>query len=75
MSFEVFADGRKIHDETVGLGESLELDLDVTDVLRLKVSAQEVDGDDDSFTRTPAVWGKIRLTGLPDEVPDLSAEE
>lgn len=35
-TFEVFADGRKIFDETVGYGATAEIDLDVTGVLRLQ---------------------------------------
>jgi serine/threonine protein kinase len=63
-TFEVFADGRKIFDETVGYGATAEIDLDVTGVLRLQLVNGIVAGEDAS-----AVWGDARVLGLPGEVP------
>lgn len=74
VNFEVYADGRKIYDKTVGLGESVEIDLDVTDCLRLRLSNQYVAGSED-WSDAPAVWGGIRLLGVPGEVPLPTATE
>ena len=63
-TFEVFADGRKVFDETVGYGRAAEIDLDVTGVLRLELVNGLIAGGD-----ARVVWGDARLLGLPGEVP------
>jgi hypothetical protein len=63
VTFEVFADGRKIAAETVGLGAAQQIDADLTGVLRLKITATRSDGDG------TAVWGDAAILGVPSEVP------
>lgn len=65
ISFEVFADGRKVFDKTVPFGSTVELDLDVTNVLRLEVVNGKIALDGAGL----AVWGDLHLLGVPGEVP------
>ena len=63
-TFEVFADGRKVFDQAVGYGETAEIDLDVTGVLRLQLVNGVIERGD-----AIVVWGDARVLGLPGEVP------
>ncbi|MEU4039063.1 NPCBM/NEW2 domain-containing protein [Streptomyces collinus] len=59
-SFEVFADGKSINKMTLGLGESKNLSLDITNVLRMKIEvtySSTTDISSDCY----AVWGDARL--------------
>lgn len=66
VQVEIFLDERKVHTETVGFGEAVELDVDVADALRLEIVATSLDGEAMNI-----VFGDIRLLGLPSEVPEL----
>ncbi|HEY3673657.1 MAG TPA: PASTA domain-containing protein [Acidimicrobiia bacterium] len=70
VKVEVFADGRSIFSQTVGLGQSVELDLDVTNVLRLELVGTNLA----RTSQLPSVvWGDVRLLGAPSEVPGSTA--
>lgn len=69
VQVEIFLDERKVHTETVGFGEAIELSVDVADALRLKIVANSLDG---SYMNL--VLGDIRLLGLPGEVPELEED-
>lgn len=71
INFEVYCDGRKLFDKTLGLGKAVEVDVDVTGCLRLELKNQLVSGED---WETPAVWGDARLLGVPSEVPKPTEE-
>lgn len=71
VNFEVYCDGRKLFDETLGFGKAVQVDVDVTDCLRLELKNQHVSGED---WQTPAVWGDARLLGVPSEVPEPTEE-
>lgn len=62
---EVFLDQRKVWSERVSLGNPVDLNVDVTDALRLRIEVTSVTGN--AFD---VVLGGIRLLGLPGEVPD-----
>jgi hypothetical protein len=63
-TFEVFLDGRKVYSTIVKLGKPATLDLDVSDILRLRmIMTGGVGGD------YRAVWGDAQLLGAPGEVP------
>lgn len=66
INFEVYCDGRKLFDKTLGLGTAVDIGVDVTDCLRLELKNQVVSGE--AFG-APAVWGDARLLGIPSEVP------
>lgn len=66
VQVEIFLDERKVHTEVVGFGEQIGLDVDVTDALRLKITAKSLDGEAMNI-----VLGDLRLLGLPGEVPNL----
>ena len=51
-------------DQSVGYGETVEIDLDVTGVLRIQLVNGVVAGGD-----ATVVWGEARVLGLPGEVP------
>lgn len=60
---EVFGDGRSLFDQTVTFGSTVPLDVDVTDVLRLKITASKVAGKQASM-----VLGDLKAQGLQSEV-------
>lgn len=64
--FEVFADGRSVFNKTLALGEVASVDVDMTGVLRLKLSTTWV-GPTSGWCNvsTGAVWGNASITGLP----------
>lgn len=67
--FEVFADeGRLLKSGTVKVGEVVDLDLDVTKVLRLRIELQAVRGSSDC-TKNVWVLGDAKLLGVAGEVP------
>lgn len=59
---EIYGDGRNLFTEQVALGEAKPVDLDVTEVLRLTVSATLVEGDGS------VVLADLRALGLETEV-------
>ncbi len=61
----VIGDNRILFEGTVGFGETKELAVDVTDILRLRVEANELEGNGQLILGTP------RLLGLEDEVPEF----
>lgn len=63
---EVFLDRRKVYSEVVSFGEPIEMNVDVTDALRLEIVGKSLDGE-----TLDLVLGDIRLLGLPGEVPEL----
>ena len=66
VKIEVFGDGRSLFSQVMAIGQAAPLDVDVTGVLRLKLSATLVSG---SGGGTSAVWGDIRILGAPSEMP------
>lgn len=59
-TFEVFADGKSINSNTLGLGESRNLNLDVSNVLRIKIEVTYAAAADiNSYCY--AVWGDAHL--------------
>jgi hypothetical protein len=61
---EIFGDGRLLWGDTIALGETKEIDADVTDVLRLKIFVINL-----ARAESILVLGDARLNGLPAEVP------
>ncbi|MBD2758099.1 NPCBM/NEW2 domain-containing protein [Yimella sp. cx-573] len=70
---EVFGDGKKLWSKTIAFGQTYDLDIDVTKVLRLeiKVNKSECSGDESSSV----VLGNPRLLGLSSEVPSPTSTE
>lgn len=66
VQVEFFLDQRSVQTEIVSFGEPVELELDVTDALRLEIVATALNGDSSYI-----VLGDARLLGLPSEVPEL----
>jgi serine/threonine protein kinase len=64
---EIFADGTSVFDQRLGLGQTAPIDLDVTNVLRLRLQVTQIAG---AF-RGPrvVVFADTRLLGLPGSVP------
>lgn len=65
VQVEVFADQRKVWSERVVLGDPIEMNVDVTDALRLRIEFTSLN-DEGAYL----VLGDIHLLGLPGEVPE-----
>ena len=64
---EVFADGSQIFDQTIGLGQITPIDLDLTNVLRLRIQVTDL-----SPARAGSdyvVFADARILGVPGVVP------
>jgi len=59
VRFQIFADGRSIYDHIFTLGQSQQINLDVSNVLRLDLTATLESAD---AGPTEAVWGNAMLT-------------
>jgi hypothetical protein len=70
VRIEVFGDGRSLFSQTVGLGTAVPVDIDVTGVLRLTISATMLNTEYGCCDAS-IVWGDIRVLGTPSEVPGL----
>jgi hypothetical protein len=74
--FEVFADGRSVFNKTLPLGEVAKIDVDMTGVLRLKISTTMVAPTTNCYnapSSASAVWGNASITGLSSPTPSPSA--
>ncbi|MFF0290353.1 NPCBM/NEW2 domain-containing protein [Streptomyces sp. NPDC005262] len=60
LKFEAFADGKLINDATLPLGETRDLKLDISHVLRLKIQVTYVSSTDIS-NYCYGAWGDARL--------------
>ena len=60
LKFEVFADGTRLHEERMQIGESSEISLDVSGKLRLILKVS-YDSSEEIDTYCYGVWGDIRL--------------
>jgi len=70
VQFEIYADeGRILKTATVKLGEVVDLDLDVTKVLRLKIQWQPIRNRDSCYNSNAWVLGEAKLLGVAGEVP------
>jgi hypothetical protein len=70
--FEVVADGTSLFNEVIGLGSTTELDVDVSDRLRLEL---RVTATGSMRNINEAVWGDARLIGSPEAVGEASGDE
>ncbi|WP_250280550.1 protein kinase domain-containing protein [Frankia sp. CiP1_Cm_nod2] len=66
--YEVFVDGSPAYRKDIGFGESVPISLDLTGVLRLKLTQTFVSGNKNGSCDYN-VWGDARLLGVPSEVP------
>lgn len=62
MKLEVYGDDRLLDEYTLTFGTTTPIDIDVTQMLRLRLSISSLSGD------AKAVLGDVRLQGLPSEV-------
>jgi serine/threonine-protein kinase len=70
VQFEIFADeGRLLKTATVKVGEVVDFDLDVTNVLRLKIQWQPARSTKGCYTSNAWVLGDAKLLGIAGEVP------
>jgi len=60
LRFQVFADNRRIYEADLGLGQARTLDLDIVNMLRLKLVVNFLGPDTDAGNYY-AVWGDARL--------------
>ncbi len=67
VRIEVLGDGKELLNKQVAFAETTDVDLDVTDVLRLRIQVTWLAGDSNSQMR--AVLGNLRRIGSPDSVP------
>lgn len=63
FKIEIYADGTKILDQTLKLGQTAPIELDVTNVLRLRLQVTRLDGGG------YIGFGDIQILGDPDTVP------
>jgi hypothetical protein len=66
--FQIYGDGRLLYDKTLTLGDSDEVSVDITGVLRLQLWVTPIQNS--TFT---GVWGDARLLGAQGEVPTPAA--
>ncbi len=69
---EIYGDGRRMASQTVRLGNSVPIDLDITGILRLRLSITRVEGDIRNGCcsyKSTSVFGDARITGIQGEVP------
>nr|WP_232794282.1 MULTISPECIES: NPCBM/NEW2 domain-containing protein [Pseudofrankia] len=64
---EIFGDGRRLASNTVKLGNSVPLDIDVTGVLRLRLMTTKVQAD--YWDQSVSVFGDARITGIQGDAP------
>lgn len=69
VQVEVFLDQRKVWSERVVLGETIDMDIDVTDALRLRIEFTSL-----NQKYAYLALGDIQLRGLPGEVPEPEDE-
>lgn len=70
VQFEIFADeGRILKTATVKLGEVVDIDVDVTKVLRLKIQWQPIRDRESCYNTNAWVLGDAKLLGVAGEVP------
>ncbi|WP_394621368.1 protein kinase [Lentzea sp. JNUCC 0626] len=70
VQFEIFADeGRLLKTAVVKFGEVVDFDLDVTDVLRLKIQWQPARSSKGCYSTNAWVLGNAKLLGVAGEVP------
>jgi serine/threonine-protein kinase len=70
VQFEVFGDGRKLKSVTLELGKAAPIDVDVSGVLRLRLSWQVVNPDCRNTVGGDVFdLGEAKLLGLPGEAP------
>ncbi|MBE8518624.1 protein kinase [Amycolatopsis sp. H6(2020)] len=70
VQFEVFGDGRKLTSATLELGKATPIDVDVSGVLRLRLSWQVVNPNcRDGVGGNAFDLGEAKLLGLPGEAP------
>lgn len=68
IQLEVFADGRQITRQAIDFGKVVDLDLDLTNVLRLKIQWIVTSSQDTCYGNLFAL-GEAKLLGLASEVP------
>jgi hypothetical protein len=61
---EIYGDGRLLTDPDVAFGTTTPIDVDVTDVLRLRIALSETDGNG----QAPIILGDFKAQGLQSEV-------
>ena len=64
---EIFVDGSQVYDQTIGLGQVTPIDLDLTNVLRLRIQVTDLSPVDRG--REYVVFADIRILGVPGVVP------
>lgn len=64
---EIYGDGRQLYASTIKFGETDKLKVDVTKVLRLRLSLTDTSGDTNG-QESKLVLGDVRSQGLPSEV-------
>lgn len=69
VQVDVYVDGRSVWSERVQLGKPVEMRIDVTDALRLRIEYASLE-EEDAYL----VLGDIHLLGLPEEVPEPADE-
>lgn len=64
---EIFVDGTQVYDQTIGLGQITLIDLDLTNVLRLRIQVTDLApvGRNKQFV----VFADARILGVPGVVP------
>lgn len=69
VQVQVFLDQREVWSERVAVGQTVDMDIDVTDALRLRIDYTPLDRESAYL-----VLGDVRLLGLPGEVPEPEEE-
>lgn len=65
IRLEIFGDGEELFSQDVVLGTATPIEVDLTDVLRLRITANRLEGGGGNYTRYTAGLGEVRLHGDP----------
>jgi len=66
FKIEIFVDGTKVYDQTLGLGQTAPIDIDVTNVLRLRIQVTRLSGKGGAGD---VAFADLQILGDPDVVP------
>ena len=75
IRMQIFGDGEELFTQDVVLGTAIPVDVDVTDVLRLRITANVLEGPSGRFAEMQAGFGEARLHGDPAVIRRYEADD
>lgn len=75
IRMQIFGDGEELFTQDVALGTATPIDVDVTDVLRLRITANVLEGPSDRWQAMRSGFGEARLHGDPAVIRRYEADD